>query len=74
MLGLRTYYFRLLAAGYINYTVASNWWGGVPGFRVMFGVSTPSLGPDATVKTSPACVGAAIGGFFLTGLIIALVS
>jgi hypothetical protein len=22
------------------------------------GVSTPSLGPDATVKTSPACVGA----------------
>jgi hypothetical protein len=74
MLGLRTYYFRLIAAAYMNYTIASNDWGGVPGLKVMFGVSSPSLGPDATVKTGPACVGAAIGGFFLTGLIIALVS
>jgi hypothetical protein len=80
MLGLRTYYFRLMAAAYLNYTLASNDWAGVansknmPGFKVMFGVSTPSLGPDATVRTSPACVGAVIGGFFLTGLIIALVS
>jgi len=73
MLGLRTYYFRLIAAGYINYTIASaENWGGVPGFRVMFGVTTPTLGPDATVKIPPGCVGAAIGGFFLTGLIIAL--
>ena len=80
MLGLRTYYFRLLLAAYGNLTVASNDWGPdkdsklVPGVRVMFGVSTPTLGPDATVKTHPACVGAAIGGFFLTGLIIALSS
>jgi hypothetical protein len=80
MLALRTYYFRILAAAYANYTFASNDWAGVPGtrnvpgVRVMFGVSSPSLGPDATVKMGPGCVGAAIGGFFLTGLIIALVS
>jgi|WetSurMetagenome_2_1015567.scaffolds.fasta_scaffold174381_2 hypothetical protein len=82
VIGLRTYYFRIIAAAYMNYTVASNEWDSnpatnsksMPGLKVMFGVSTPSLGPDATVKTSPACVGAAIGGFFLTGLIIALVS
>jgi hypothetical protein len=82
LLGLRTYYFRIIAAAYLNYTLASNEWDSdpatnsksMPAFKVMFGVSTPTLGPDATVKTGPACVGAAIGGFFLTGLIIALVS
>lgn len=82
ILGLRTYYFRILAAAYLNYTLASNEWDSdpatnsksMPGLKVMFGVSSPSLGPDATMKTGPACVGAAIGGFFLTGLIIALVS
>jgi hypothetical protein len=82
MLGLRTYYFRIIAAAYMNYTLASNDWDtnsqesskSMPGFKVMFGVSTPSLGPDATVKTSPACVGAAIGGFFITGLAIMLLS
>jgi hypothetical protein len=80
VLGLRTYYFRLLAAAYGTYTISANDWGGVagskgvPGVRVMFGVSTPSLGPDATVKAHPACVSGAIGAFFLTGLIIALTS
>ena len=68
VLALRTYYFRILAAAYANYTFASNDWAGVhgtknvPGVRVMFGVSSPSLGPDATVKMGPGCVGAAIGG------------
>ncbi len=74
MLGLRTYYFRLITAAYINYTIVANDWGQVPGLKIMFGVSSPSLGPDATVKMGPGCVGAAIGGFFLTGLIIALAS
>jgi hypothetical protein len=80
VLALRTYYFRIMTAVYGNYTFASNDWAGVagtknvPGVRVLFGVSTPSLGPDATVKIGPGCVGAAIGGFFLTGLIIALTS
>jgi len=75
VLGLRTYYFRLITAAYFNYTiVASENWGQVPGLKVMFGVSSPSLGPDATVKMGPGCVGAAIGGFFLTGLIVALTS
>ncbi|MEO0078566.1 MAG: hypothetical protein ABIK86_06160 [candidate division WOR-3 bacterium] len=80
MLGLRTYYFRMLLAAYGNLTIASNDWGPdrnsrlVPGLRVMFGVSTTSLGPDATVKAHPGCVGTVIGGFFLTGLIIALTS
>jgi hypothetical protein len=80
MLGLRTYYFRMLVAAYGNVTIASNDWNGkpattlVPGVKIMFGVSTPTLGPDATVKAQPGCVGAAIGGFFLAGLIIALVS
>jgi hypothetical protein len=80
MLALRTYYFRIMAAAYVNYNFASNDWAGahgtrnVPGVRVMFGVSSPSLGPDATLKMGPGCVGAAIGGFFLTGLVIALVS
>ena len=80
VLALRTYYFRILAAAYVNYTFASNDWAGVhgtknvPGVRVMFGVSSPSLGPDATVKMGPGAVGAVIGGFFLTGLIIALAS
>jgi hypothetical protein len=32
------------------------------------------LGPDATVKAQPGCVGVIIGGFFLTGLIIARAS
>jgi len=72
VLGLRTYYFRLLAAAYMNYTIASKDWGGVPGLKVMFGVSTPSLGPDATIKTSPGCIGAAIGGYFLTALALML--
>ena len=72
MLALRTYYFRMLVAAYGNVTLASNHWGAVPGVKVMFGVSTPSMGPDATVRTHPACVGGAIGAFFLTGLIIAL--
>jgi hypothetical protein len=72
LLGLRTYYFRLVGASYLNVTKASNQWGWVPGVRVLFGVSTPSMGPDATLKMNPGCVGAAIGGFFLTGLIIAL--
>jgi hypothetical protein len=80
VLGLRTYYFRMLVAAYGNLAIASNDWGPdrdsklVPGVRVLFGVSTPSLGPDATVKAHPGCVGAVIGGFFLTGLIIALTS
>lgn len=73
LLGLRTYYFRLFAATYLNYTIAStNNWGQIPGLKVMFGVSSPSLGPDATVKMGPGCVGGVITGFFLTGLIIAL--
>jgi hypothetical protein len=74
VLGLRTYYFRLITAGYFNVTKVSNHWGLVPGVKVLFGITTPSMGPDATLKTSPGCVGAAIGTFFLTGLIIALVS
>jgi hypothetical protein len=77
LLGLRTYYFRLLASAYGTYTITSapayNW-RGVPGVRVCFGVTTPTLGPDATVKLPPACVGGIIGGMFLTGLIIALTS
>jgi hypothetical protein len=72
VLGLRTYYFRLFTAAYFNYTIVSNNWGQVPGLKIMFGVSSPSLGPDATVKMGPGCVGAAIGAFFLTGLIVAL--
>ena len=80
VLGLRTYYFRMLPAACGNVTIASNSRDGkpattlVPGVKDVLGVSAPTLGPDATVKTGPACVGAAIGGFFLTGLIIALVS
>jgi len=72
LLALRTYYFRMMVAAYGNVTLASNRWGAVPGVKVMFGVSTPSMGPDATIRTHPACVGGAIGAFFLTGLIIAL--
>ena len=80
VLALRTYYFRLMVAGYADMTMASNDWDRqpgskfTPGARVLFGVSSPSLGPDATVKIGPGCVGAVIGGFFLTGLIIALAS
>jgi hypothetical protein len=77
MLGLRTYYFRLLASVYGTYTLSSSAnhaWGGVPGIRANFGVTTPTLGPDATVKMPPAFVGGAIGAMFLTGLIIALTS
>jgi hypothetical protein len=74
VLGLRTYFFRLIGAGYFNMTKVSNYWGWEPGVKVLFGVSTPSMGPDATLKMSPGCVGASIGAFFLTGLIIALVS
>ena len=75
LLGLRTYYFRLLASAYGTYTIPSAQnWKGVPGVRAFFGVTTPTLGPDATVKLPPACVGGIIGGMFLTGLIIALTS
>jgi len=75
MLGLRTYYFRLLASAYATYTLSSaHGWGGVPGLRANFGVTTPTLGPDATMKMPPALVGGIIGGMFLTGLIIALTS
>jgi len=74
VLGLRTYYFRLMVAAYMNLSIASHDWPLSPGARVMFGVSSPSIGPDATIKTGPACIGAAIGGFFLTGLIVMLTS
>ena len=51
MLGLRTYYFRLLASAYATYTLSSSHgWGGVPGLHANFGVTTPTLGPDATVE------------------------
>lgn len=73
IIGLRTYYFRIQAAVYGTYTF-TNQWHGLPGVRASFGVTTPTLGPDATVKLHPACVGGIIGGFFLTGLIIALTS
>jgi hypothetical protein len=72
-LALRTYYFRIMTAAYARYTF-TNRWGAVPSVRVAFGVTTPTLGPDAMVKSGPGCVGAVIGGFFLTGLIIALAS
>jgi hypothetical protein len=67
-------------AAHGNVTIASNNRDGkpattfVPGVKEVFGVSAPALGPHATVKMGPGYVGAAIGGFFLTGLIIALVS
>ncbi len=73
MIGLRTYYFRILAATYANYTFTSRM-GSIPGFKVLFGVTSPSLGPDATVKIGPGCIGGLIGGMFLTGLLIALTS
>jgi len=73
LIGLRTYYFRIQAAVYGTYTF-TNQWGGLPGVRAAFGVTTPTLGPDATVHLHPACVGGIVGGFFLTGLIIALTS
>jgi hypothetical protein len=75
VLGLRTYYFRLIGAAYVNYSIpSSGGWRNTPGLKVMFGVTTPTLGPDATVKMHPGCVGAAIGGFFLTGLVLALIT
>jgi hypothetical protein len=75
VLGLRTYYFRLIGAAYVNYTIpASAGWRNTPGLKIMFGVTTPTLGPDATIKMHPGCVGAAIGSFFLTGLVLALVT
>ena len=72
VLGLRTYYFRLIAAGYVNLAIAGHSWPPTPGVKVLFGVSSPSFGPDATIKTSPGCIGAAVGGVFLTGLIVML--
>lgn len=73
VIGLRTYYFRLLGAVYGNCTFTNNW-GAIPGLRIMFGVTSPTLGPDAQVRIGPACVGGLIGGIFLTGIIIALTS
>jgi len=72
MLGLRTYYFRLMLAAYGNVAIASHEWPPIPGVKVLFGVSSPSFGPDATIKTSPGCIGAAVGAVFLTGLIVML--
>ncbi len=75
VIGLRTYYFRLIAAGYMNLAIAGNPkrnWPLIPGFKVLFGVSSPSFGPDATIKTSPGCIGAAIGSVFLAGLVVML--
>jgi hypothetical protein len=75
VIGLRTYYFRLVAAGYLNLAIAGNPkrdWPLIPGVKVLFGVSSPSFGPDATIKTSPGCIGAAIGAVFLTGLVLML--
>jgi hypothetical protein len=73
VIGLRTYYFRLIGAAYANLAIASHHdWGVVPGMTVQFGVSSPSFGPDATVKAGPGCIGAAIGGIFLTGLVLML--
>jgi len=73
MVGLRTYYFRLLTAAYFNYSFTGKM-GGISGLKVIFGVTSPSLGPDATVKISPGLVGGMVGGIFLTGLVIALTS
>ena len=79
VLALRTYYFRLVLASYMNLAIASHGFDHAtgsgrltPGARVLFGISSPSIGPDATIKTSPGCIGAAIGAVFLTGLIVML--
>lgn len=80
MLGLRTYYFRLIGAAYADLAIPGSRWSDgsqaslVPGVRLMFGVCSPSFGPDATVKTSPVCIGGAIGAVFLTGLVVMLTS
>jgi len=74
VLALRTYYFRFMLAGYANLAIASDQWPLAPGVKVLFGVSSPPFGPDATVKTSPGCIGAAVGAVFLTGLVVMLTS
>jgi hypothetical protein len=72
VIGLRTYYFRLIGAAYANLAIPSHGWPTIPGMKVLFGISSPSFGPDATVKASPGCVGAAIGAIFVTGLVLML--
>jgi len=72
VIGLRTYYFRLIAAGYLNLAIGSLDRPSTLGARVMFGVSSPSFGPDATIKTSLGCAGAAVGAVLLTGLCLML--
>lgn len=71
IIGLRTYYFRLMSGAYVNYLI-TNAWGNLTGFRIWFGITSPTMGPDAEIQISPGFVGAIIGGMFLTGLVIAL--
>jgi hypothetical protein len=74
LLGFRSYYFRLLAQGGVTMTFANEPdWERLPGFRVGFGLTTPSFGPGADIETTQGCVSMAIVAFFITGLVAALV-
>lgn len=72
MVGLRSYYFRLFSMAQANVTYSNRLNDYIPGFKIDFGLTSPSMGPDATVEMDPGCIGATIGGFFLIGLLIAL--
>lgn len=72
MVGLRSYYFRLFTMAQANVTYSNRLNEFIPGFKVDFGLTSPSMGPDATVQIDPGCIGVTIGSFFLIGLLIAL--
>jgi TolB-like protein len=72
-IGLRNYYIKLYGMLQGNLSLTKTW-GTVPGVRVLFGLTSPSLGPGGDVEVEPGCVGLTVGGFFLLGLLAALSS
>ncbi|MEO0093003.1 MAG: hypothetical protein ABIK67_01935 [candidate division WOR-3 bacterium] len=72
-IGLRNYYLKLygMLQGNLAFTKT---WGTVPGIRILFGFTSPSIGPGGDIEADPSCIGLTIGGFFLLGLLVALSS
>lgn len=73
IIGLRNYYIKLYGMLQGNLSLTKTW-GTVPGVRILFGLTSPSLGPGGDIEVEPGCVGLTVGGFFLLGLLTALSS
>jgi len=71
LLLFRTYYFRAIADARATVLFTQDF-GTMTSAGLGFGLTSPGLGPEGTVRTPAACIYGTLGAFFITGLIVAL--